>query len=670
MTTYAFCLGVNQYTWPIPALRCAERDAIKLAALMGETLGFEAEVLEERTTSGIEKRIEALGQRLRPGDSFVFYFSGHGKAEGDDHLLLLPEARLHMLESGSTVTSGLLSWRSLCTLTAQAAWQGVQRVFVIDACRTKLVPIEKGNGELPAFDGHVLLRNVNFARKPRDRDQPPYTLLTACDHGEPAVELPDGSSSVFNAALMQDLRDARRTGAWRVDAAAAQRLHQRVEALRTEHKLTAPAYKQTPQWRGTVVELPLRRGEPPPPPPPPRPHPPPDEESAWATAHAADTVRAYERYLAEFPAGRYVARAQARLRLLRQEQQRAVEATARRLKAAGAVVALLVGAGLVWAFVQDTGHRGVGELVQTALVRSPLAGPELFKAAPSERDFSILDDKALLEKAQVESRWAELSAAAEGGDLNAAVLMAISTNEGLKPALKLFGPDYDHAAQLLRRAADKGHSRAMANLGVMLEEGWSTPFDFDTYHVDKTEALRWYRRAAEAGNAYGIYRLGEMLHLGKGVPQNDTEAYRWYRRAAEAGHSESMASLGAALEYGWGVQKNEPEAVRWYRSAAAAGNATGMSNLGLMLKDGRGVEKDETEAYRWFRRAVEAGGEHEEFAMFNLARMLEDGRGVDKSRSEAVRWYRRAAKIGHTGAKDALKRLGEGASGIEPAPVR
>jgi hypothetical protein len=153
MTTYAFCLGVNQYTWPIPALRCAERDAIKLAALMGETLGFEAEVLEERTTSGIERRIEALGARLRPGDNFVFYFSGHGKAQGDDHLLLLPEARLHMLESGTTVTSGLLSWQALRTLTAQPAWQGVQRVFVIDACRTRLLPIEKGNDELPAFDG-------------------------------------------------------------------------------------------------------------------------------------------------------------------------------------------------------------------------------------------------------------------------------------------------------------------------------------------------------------------------------------------------------------------------------------------------------------------------------------------------------------------------------------
>jgi len=45
MTTYAFCLGVNQYTPPILALRCAERDAIKLAALLGETLGFEADVL-------------------------------------------------------------------------------------------------------------------------------------------------------------------------------------------------------------------------------------------------------------------------------------------------------------------------------------------------------------------------------------------------------------------------------------------------------------------------------------------------------------------------------------------------------------------------------------------------------------------------------------------------
>ena len=130
MTVRALALGINQYRDPlIPALQCCERDAREVTSVLKDGFGFDAVYLEERMTEQIEARIEDLGAQLKPGDTFVFYFSGHGKAHSGDHYLLLPGARLGAFESGAVVASGVLSYRNLKHLTAGPAWQGVHRLF-------------------------------------------------------------------------------------------------------------------------------------------------------------------------------------------------------------------------------------------------------------------------------------------------------------------------------------------------------------------------------------------------------------------------------------------------------------------------------------------------------------------------------------------------------------
>jgi TPR repeat protein len=97
------------------------------------------------------------------------------------------------------------------------------------------------------------------------------------------------------------------------------------------------------------------------------------------------------------------------------------------------------------------------------------------------------------------------------------------------------------------------------------------------------------------------------------------------------------------------------EAAYWYRAAAADGEAKAFTNLGTLLIRGVGADKpDPADAKLLWLTAAARG---EPIAMFNLGAMYERGIGVDSDPAMARKWYERAAARGHTGARDALKRL-------------
>lgn len=97
------------------------------------------------------------------------------------------------------------------------------------------------------------------------------------------------------------------------------------------------------------------------------------------------------------------------------------------------------------------------------------------------------------------------------------------------------------------------------------------------------------------------------------------------------------------------------EAAYWYRAAAGAGEAKAFTNLGTLLVRGVGADKpDPADAKLLWLTAAARG---EPIAMFNLGAMYERGIGVDSDPATARTWYERAAARGHTGARDALRRL-------------
>lgn len=246
-------------------------------------------------------------------------------------------------------------------------------------------------------------------------------------------------------------------------------------------------------------------------------------------------------------------------------------------------------------------------LASAALLMPPLDGI----AADSGRwgvdanDFSMLEPKQLVTKARVSERVAELEGGAAAGDAEAAALLGVARLFGIGIA-----KDEGAAAQLLRRAAEAGHARAMGGWGGILMKGLAG------VTADPGIGRDWARRGAEAGNAVAMFVYAEALDRGTGGPQDWPGSARWLRQAADRGFAPAMYYLAVQLYEGRGaadggaasVARNPAKAAVWYRRAAEKGVAGAMNNLGLMLYDGDGVPKDEAEGEKWLRAGT-AGGD-------------------------------------------------------------
>ncbi len=88
------------------------------------------------------------------------------------------------------------------------------------------------------------------------------------------------------------------------------------------------------------------------------------------------------------------------------------------------------------------------------------------------------------------------------------------------------------ARSWFRRAAEKGHRPAQANLGILL-------FQLG----EKPEALRWLKTAAEAGEPRAQYVYGVASWNGDGVARSLMLAYAFLARAADQGLEEARSAL-------------------------------------------------------------------------------------------------------------------------------
>ena len=141
MPLHALFIGINQYEADrdIPQLRYAHKDARLLYALFSEALGHDAaniHLLDVPNSVDAFKQLKAIGKRVRSGDSFLFFFSGHGHQFGNDQLLLLPQADLKDILAGRRTGVDVLSLRDMVDETN--TWPNVQSMFLLDACRTDL----------------------------------------------------------------------------------------------------------------------------------------------------------------------------------------------------------------------------------------------------------------------------------------------------------------------------------------------------------------------------------------------------------------------------------------------------------------------------------------------------------------------------------------------------
>jgi TPR repeat protein len=166
-----------------------------------------------------------------------------------------------------------------------------------------------------------------------------------------------------------------------------------------------------------------------------------------------------------------------------------------------------------------------------------------------------------------------------------------------------------------------------------------------------TEALAAWRKAADKGSTSAMVELGVLYATRAGVAKDEVQARKLFERAAEAGNPRGVSNLAAL---GGGAATSDPARARELLAKAAQTNPEAQYQLGLMLAEGTGGAKDEEGARALFEKAA---AQNHAGALARMGEFAEQGRGGPKDAAAAKSYYQRAADLGDADAKKALKRL-------------
>ena len=195
------------------------------------------------------------------------------------------------------------------------------------------------------------------------------------------------------------------------------------------------------------------------------------------------------------------------------------------------------------------------------------------------------------------------------------------------------------------KVAANGSRRAMYQLGRAYAAGGQT-----------ADAIAAWRKAADKGSTSAMVELGVLYGTGAGVGKDEEQARKLFERAAQAGNPRGVSNLAAlaSLSGGAAASSGDPARSRALLAKAAESNAEAQYQLGLMLADGVGGPKDDAGARQLFEKAAlqnHAG------ALERMGAFAQSGRGGPEDSAAAKSYYERAAALGNDDAKAALERI-------------
>jgi TPR repeat protein len=165
------------------------------------------------------------------------------------------------------------------------------------------------------------------------------------------------------------------------------------------------------------------------------------------------------------------------------------------------------------------------------------------------------------------------------------------------------------------------------------------------------DAIAAYRKAADRGSTSAMVELGVLLATGTGIPKDQAQARTLFERAAEAGNPRGATNLMALSEVG---APSDPVKARALLARAAETNsAEAQYQLGMMTAEGVGGPKDDVAARALFQKAAAQGHSG---ALERMGAFAQSGRGGPQDSSAAKAYYEQAAALGNEDAKTALKR--------------
>jgi uncharacterized protein len=188
--------------------------------------------------------------------------------------------------------------------------------------------------------------------------------------------------------------------------------------------------------------------------------------------------------------------------------------------------------------------------------------------------------------------------------------------------------------------AGKSSRRAMYQLGRAFAANRQMP-----------EAIAAWRKAADKGSSSAMVELGVAYGTGTGVAKDDVQARKLLERAAEAGNPRGVSNLAAL---GGGGATADPARSRELLARAAETNAEAQYQLGMMLAEGTGGTKDDVAARAMFEKAA---AQNHPAALERMGTFAAEGRGGSKDAAAAKAYYERAAALGDEDAKKALEKL-------------
>ena len=238
------------------------------------------------------------------------------------------------------------------------------------------------------------------------------------------------------------------------------------------------------------------------------------------------------------------------------------------------------------------------------------------------------------------------SAHAQSADLVLCDRLAADPSDPDKPADVKGTPDIaasDIATAIKYcKVAANASRRAMYQLGRAYAANRQTP-----------EAVAAWRKAADKGSTSAMVELGVLYGTGAGVAKDESQARKLFERAAQAGNPRGVSNL-AALGGGAGGAAADPARSRELLAKAAETNPEAQYQLGMMLAEGTGGEKDDVRARSLFEKAA---AQNHPGALERMGAFAEEGRGGAKDKDAAKAYYQRAAALGDENAKAAVKRL-------------
>src|SRR5215510_14756658 len=167
------------------------------------------------------------------------------------------------------------------------------------------------------------------------------------------------------------------------------------------------------------------------------------------------------------------------------------------------------------------------------------------------------------------------------------------------------------------------------------------------------EAMDAWRKAAERGSTSAMVELGVMLVTGSGVARDEAQARKLFERAAKAGNARGVTNLSALSEK-QGAAVDRVGARALLVKAVETNSAEAQYRLGLMMADGVGGPKDDVAARALFDKAAAQGHAG---ALERMGAFAQGGRGGPQDAAAAKVYYEKAAALGNEEAKAALKRL-------------